>query len=167
MQKTVNLYPSVGLPGQEVAAHTAVYTPLNYLSDGTAAAGKFVFEGTSDKKGVAFPSPPPRVRPSSVSSNAPSPPPSRAASTAPKPTRTVLNSRSPCAVTSTLKPLARLRSVRPSFAIPLMALCLTALSAAKTTPAGSSSRPRRLRATSSSSPADKRRLNNGHESRIS
>lgn len=54
MQKTVNLYPSVGLPGQEVAAHTAVYTPLNYLSDGTAAAGKFVFEGTSDKKGVAF-----------------------------------------------------------------------------------------------------------------
>ena len=55
MQKTVNLYPSVGLPGQEVAAHTAVYTPLNYLSDGTAAAGKFVFEGTSDKKGVAFP----------------------------------------------------------------------------------------------------------------
>lgn len=51
MQKTVNLYPSVGLPGQEVAAHTAVYTPLNYLSDGTAAAGKFVF----DKKGVAFP----------------------------------------------------------------------------------------------------------------
>ena len=66
MQKTVNLYPSVGLPGQEVAAHTAVYTPLNYLSDGTAAAGKFVFEGTAaagkfvfegtpDKKGVAFP----------------------------------------------------------------------------------------------------------------
>lgn len=66
MQKTVNLYPRVGLPGQEVAAHTAVYTPLNYLSDGTAAAGKFVFEGTaaagksvfegtSDKKGVAFP----------------------------------------------------------------------------------------------------------------
>lgn len=53
MQKTVNLYPSVGLPGQEVAAHTAVYTPLNYLSDGTAAAGKFVFEGTPDKKGVA------------------------------------------------------------------------------------------------------------------
>lgn len=53
MQKTVNLYPSVGLPGQEVAAHTAVYTPLNYLSDGTVAAGKFVFEGTSDKKGVA------------------------------------------------------------------------------------------------------------------
>lgn len=66
MQKTVNLYPSVGLPGQEVAAHTAVYTPLNYLSDGTAAAGKFVFEGTAaagesvfegtpNKKGVAFP----------------------------------------------------------------------------------------------------------------
>lgn len=55
MQKTVNLYPSVGLPGQEVAAHTAVYTPLNYLSDGTAAAGKFVFEGAPDKKVVAFP----------------------------------------------------------------------------------------------------------------
>lgn len=53
MQKTVNLYPSVGLPGQEVAAHTAVYTPLNYLSDGTAAAGKFVFEGTSDTFPVA------------------------------------------------------------------------------------------------------------------
>lgn len=55
MQKTVNLYPSVGLPGQEAAAHTAAYTPLNYLSDGTAAAGKFVFKGTFDKKVVVSP----------------------------------------------------------------------------------------------------------------
>ena len=43
MQKTVNLYPAVGVPGQEVNVHTAIYTPFNYISDGTAAAGSFVF----------------------------------------------------------------------------------------------------------------------------
>ena len=29
MQKTVNLYPAVGVPGQEVNVHTAIYTPFN------------------------------------------------------------------------------------------------------------------------------------------
>lgn len=57
MQKTVNLYPCAGLPGQEVAAKTAVYTPLNYISDGSVAAGAFAFTGTTttNQKGVAFP----------------------------------------------------------------------------------------------------------------
>lgn len=57
MQKTVSLYPVVGLPGQEVNAHTAVYTPFNYISDGTAAAGSFVFvKANSDENGgVVYP----------------------------------------------------------------------------------------------------------------
>lgn len=57
MQKTVNLYPAVGVPGQEVAAYTAVYTPQNYVSDGTAAAGSFVFVKTNSDEGggVVYP----------------------------------------------------------------------------------------------------------------
>lgn len=56
MQKTVNLYPARGLPGQEVNVHTAIYTPFNYLSDGTAAVGSFVFakEVTSSTGAVIF-----------------------------------------------------------------------------------------------------------------
>lgn len=55
MQKKVNLYPVAGLPGQEVAAHSAVYTPINYLSDGTVAAGSFAFAGSTSDDGAAFP----------------------------------------------------------------------------------------------------------------
>lgn len=56
MQKTVNLYPAVGVPGQEVNVHTAIYTPFNYISDGTAAAGSFVFvKENTDDTGVAYP----------------------------------------------------------------------------------------------------------------
>lgn len=57
MQKTVNLYPAVGVPGQEVNVHTAIYTPFNYISDGTAAAGSFVFvkANTDDDTGVVYP----------------------------------------------------------------------------------------------------------------
>lgn len=57
MQTTVNTYPAVGLPGQEVNAHSAVYTPFNYLSDGTVAAGSFAFLGTNADEGggVVFP----------------------------------------------------------------------------------------------------------------
>lgn len=56
MQKTVNLYPAVGVPGQEVNVHTAIYTPFNYISDGTAAAGSFVFVKTNtDDTGVVYP----------------------------------------------------------------------------------------------------------------
>lgn len=57
MQTTVNTYPAEGLPGQEVNAHSAVYTPFNYLSDGTVAAGSFAFLGTNadEDGGVVFP----------------------------------------------------------------------------------------------------------------
>lgn len=56
MQKTVNLYPAVGVPGQEVNVHTAIYTPFNYISDGTAAAGSFVFvKAKTDDTGVVYP----------------------------------------------------------------------------------------------------------------
>lgn len=56
MQKTVNLYPAVGVPGQEVNVHTAIYTPFNYISDGTAAAGSFVFvKANTDDTGVVYP----------------------------------------------------------------------------------------------------------------
>ena len=57
MQKTVSLYPAVGVPGQEVNVHTAIYTPFNYISDGTAAAGSFVFVKDNDDEngGVVYP----------------------------------------------------------------------------------------------------------------
>ena len=56
MQKTVNLYPAVGVPGQEVNVHTAIFTPFNYISDGTAAAGSFVFvKENTDDTGVVYP----------------------------------------------------------------------------------------------------------------
>ena len=57
LQQSVNLYPAVGVPGQEVNAHTAVYTPMNYLSDGTAAAGSFVFvkAASSEDGAVVYP----------------------------------------------------------------------------------------------------------------
>lgn len=57
LQQSVNLYPAVGVPGQEVNAHTAIYTPMNYLSDGTAAAGSFVFvkAASSEDGAVVYP----------------------------------------------------------------------------------------------------------------
>lgn len=55
MQKKVNLYPAAGLPGQEVAVDTAVYTPFNYISDGTVKAGSFAFAGSTDDTGSAVP----------------------------------------------------------------------------------------------------------------
>lgn len=57
MQKTVSLYPAVGVPGQEVNVHTAIYTPFNYISDGTAAAGSFVFvkANADENGGVVYP----------------------------------------------------------------------------------------------------------------
>lgn len=51
MQTKVNLYPAAGLAGQEVNVHTAIYTPFNYLSDGTLAAGSFAFQGTNKDVG--------------------------------------------------------------------------------------------------------------------
>ena len=38
-QKSVKLYPAVGVPGQEVNPGQAIYTAENYISDGTLAAG--------------------------------------------------------------------------------------------------------------------------------
>lgn len=51
LQTQVNAMPALGLPGQEVSVGTAVYTPVNYLSDGTAVAGGFVFDVTADVTG--------------------------------------------------------------------------------------------------------------------
>ena len=57
LQKTVNLYPAIGVPGQQVAFNQAVYTPHNYLSDGTVACGTFVFAkaATGSTTAVQFP----------------------------------------------------------------------------------------------------------------
>ncbi len=47
-QKSVKLYPAVGVPGQEVNPGQAIYTAENYISDGTLAAGGFAFAKASD-----------------------------------------------------------------------------------------------------------------------
>ena len=55
LQNSVGFMPSAGLPGQEVNAHTAVYTPLNFMSDGTCVAGKFAFAAVAPEgDGVHF-----------------------------------------------------------------------------------------------------------------
>lgn len=55
MQKEVSLYPALGKPGQEVAVGTAVYTPVNYLSDGTVVAGGFAFAKAGKDREVGDP----------------------------------------------------------------------------------------------------------------
>ena len=47
LQKNVSMYPAVGVAGQPVTTEQCVYTPFNYLSDGTAKAGSFAFAATS------------------------------------------------------------------------------------------------------------------------
>ena len=47
-QKSVKLYPAVGVPGQEVNPGQALYTAENFISDGTLAAGGFAFAKASD-----------------------------------------------------------------------------------------------------------------------
>jgi len=47
LQQTVNLYASKGFAGQMVAFGQRVYTPFNYLSDGTCKAGAFAFAKTA------------------------------------------------------------------------------------------------------------------------
>lgn len=47
LQKNVSMYPAVGVSGQPVTTEQCVYTPFNYLSDGTAKAGSFAFAATS------------------------------------------------------------------------------------------------------------------------
>ena len=57
LQTTVSLYPAVGLPGAEVQPGSAVYTPINYVSDGTVKAGAFAFAGAAavNAEGSAVP----------------------------------------------------------------------------------------------------------------
>ena len=55
VQTTVNLYPALGFPGQQAAFNQAVYTPENYLSDGTVVAGGFAFASTATYTGTAAP----------------------------------------------------------------------------------------------------------------
>lgn len=55
VQKTVNLYPAIGFAGQQVAFNQAVYTPENYISDGTVVAGGFAFASTATYTGTAAP----------------------------------------------------------------------------------------------------------------
>lgn len=47
LQSTVNVYAPIGFPGQMVAFSQFVYTPYNYLSDGTVKAGGFAFLKTA------------------------------------------------------------------------------------------------------------------------
>lgn len=53
LQKSVGLYPAIGIPGQQVAFNQAVYTPQNYLSDGTVQCGGFAFARTAVKFPIA------------------------------------------------------------------------------------------------------------------
>lgn len=53
LQKSVGLYPAIGIPGQQVAFNQAVYTPQNYLSDGTVQCGGFAFAVAASTAGTA------------------------------------------------------------------------------------------------------------------
>lgn len=53
LQKSVGLYPAIGIPGQQVAFNQAVYTPQNYLSDGTVQCGGFAFAVAAFPTGTA------------------------------------------------------------------------------------------------------------------
>lgn len=47
LQKVVNIDPALGVPGSQATFYNEVTTINNYISDGTATAGKFVFDGTA------------------------------------------------------------------------------------------------------------------------
>lgn len=47
LQKVVNIDPAIGVPGSQAAFLGEVTTVINYISDGTAAAGQFVWNGTA------------------------------------------------------------------------------------------------------------------------
>lgn len=47
LQKIVNIDPALGVPGSQATFYNEVTTLNNYISDGTAKAGKFVFDGTA------------------------------------------------------------------------------------------------------------------------
>lgn len=53
LQKSVGLYPAIGIPGQQVAFNQTVYTPQNYLSDGTVQCGGFAFAVAASTTGTA------------------------------------------------------------------------------------------------------------------
>ena len=52
LQKSVGLYPAIGIPGQQVAFNQAVYTPQNYLSGGGFA---FAVPASPTGTAVKFP----------------------------------------------------------------------------------------------------------------
>ena len=47
LQKVVNIDPAIGVPGSQAAFLGEVITVQNYIRDGTAAAGQFVWNGTA------------------------------------------------------------------------------------------------------------------------
>ena len=47
LQKVVNIDPAIGVPGSQAAFLGEVITVQNYICDGTAAAGQFVWNGTA------------------------------------------------------------------------------------------------------------------------
>lgn len=47
LQKVVNIDPALGVPGSQATFYNEVTTINNYISDGTATAGNFAFEGTA------------------------------------------------------------------------------------------------------------------------
>ncbi|WP_290086309.1 structural cement protein Gp24 [Turicimonas muris] len=57
LQKKVTLNPAIGISGQQVIFNQAVYTPVNYISDGTIKCGSFAFAKASTSTGnaVKFP----------------------------------------------------------------------------------------------------------------
>ncbi len=55
LQTQVNAMPAVGLPGQEVSVGTAVYTPINYVSNGSLSAGGFAFDISDVVTGTGSP----------------------------------------------------------------------------------------------------------------
>ena len=57
LQKTVNIDPAIGVPGAQAAFLGEVTTVQNGISDGTAAAGQFVWAGTASVNSTALPVP--------------------------------------------------------------------------------------------------------------
>lgn len=53
-QTVVNNLPAIGTPGLEVNPGQAIYTPFQYISDGTVEAGTFAFAVTNSGDGEKF-----------------------------------------------------------------------------------------------------------------
>lgn len=55
LQKSVSTTPAFGVAGQEVTVGTAVYTPINYVSNGSLHAGGFAFDVSDVVQGSGSP----------------------------------------------------------------------------------------------------------------